>query len=105
MDKEILQNMLQQGQDDLLLRFALGQALLNEGNAHDAIQHFEKALVFDEQHSSSWKLLGKSLVEAGDGKRAVQVFEKGIEVAQSRGDIQAAKEMRIFLRRLQKATD
>lgn len=94
--------MLAQGQDNLLLRFALGQALLHEGNANDAIQHFEKALDFDQGHSSSWKLLGKSLVESGDDERAMQVFTRGIEVAQSRGDMQAAKEMGVFLRRLQK---
>jgi Tfp pilus assembly protein PilF len=105
MDKGVLQNMLQQGHDDLLLRFALGQALLNEGNASDAIQHFEKALIFDGQHSSSWKLLGKSFAETGQKQRAVEVFQKGIEVAESRGDIQAAKEMRVFLRRLQKTGD
>jgi Flp pilus assembly protein TadD len=105
MDKNVLQNMLQQGQDDLLLRFALGQALLSEGNANDAIEHFEKALTFDGGHSSSWKLLGKSLAETGQKQRAMEVFQKGIAVAESRGDIQAVKEMGVFLRRLQKSDE
>ncbi len=31
---------------------------------------------------------------------AISAFEKGIEVAEGRGDIQAAKEMKVFLKRL-----
>ena len=38
------------------------------------------------------------------GKRAEaeDTFERGIDIAEARGDIQTAKEMRVFLRRLHK---
>ena len=38
-----------------------------------------------------------------DSPTAVAAYEHGIRVAETKGDIQAAKEMNVFLRRLQKA--
>jgi len=47
MNIEALQKMLDQGQDNLLLRFGLGQALLKDGQTTEAIIHLEKALEVD----------------------------------------------------------
>ena len=57
MDINNLKTMLEQGQDSLILRFGLGQALLKSGQFDDAIIHLEKALEFDPAHSASLKLL------------------------------------------------
>ena len=102
MDINILKNMLAQGQDNLLLRFGLGQALLNNGQFEDAIEHFRKALDFDPQHSAAWKLLGKALAASDHPDEAIKTYEQGIAVAENKGDIQAAKEMKVFLKRLLK---
>ena len=61
------------------------------------------ALERDAQYSAAWKLLGKALAEAGDGPCAAEAYAQGIAVAEARGDVQAAKEMRVFLRRLEKS--
>ena len=53
--------------------------------------------------TAAWKLLGKALAEAGDGPGAATAYAQGIAVAEARGDVQAAKEMRVFLRRLEKS--
>lgn len=105
MNIDALQKMLDQGQDNFLLRFGLGQALLKDGQAAESISHFEMALQFDPQHSSSWKLLAKALALQARNQDAIKAYQQGIEVAESRGDLQAAKEMRVFLKRLQKQTD
>ena len=102
MNIEILQNLLDQGQDNLLLRFGLGQALLKDGQITEAIKHLEKALEFDPAHSASLKLLGKAYNAEGNTDKAIEIYTKGIEQAEQKGDIQAAKEMKVFLKRLLK---
>ena len=47
--------------------------------------------------------MGKALAESGESDEAINAYTRGIEVAESRGDKQAAKEMRVFLKRLQKS--
>lgn len=86
--------------DGALLRFALGQALLGNGDAAGAAGALREALAFDETYSAAWKLLGRALSESGDAAAAAAAWERGIEVAGARGDVQAAKEMGVFLRRL-----
>jgi Tfp pilus assembly protein PilF len=102
MNIEALQNLLTQGQDNLLLRFGLGQALLKTGQLTEAILHLEKALEFDPAHSASMKLLGKAYAADGNSDKAIEVYRQGIQIAEQRGDIQAAKEMKVFLKRLLK---
>ena len=102
MNIKALQKLLDQGQDNLLLRFGLGQALLKDGQVTEAIMHLEKALEFDPAHSASLKLLGKAYTAAGETNRAIEVFTEGIEQVEQKGDIQAAKEMNVFLKRLLK---
>lgn len=102
MNIDNLMNMLDQGQDNLLLRFGLGQALLKEGQAAESIVHLRAALEFDPTHSAAWKLLGKAYAEEGETREAIAAYEQGIEVAEQKGDIQAAREMKVFLKRLRK---
>ena len=102
MNIKALQKLLDQGQDNLLLRFGLGQALLKDGQLTGAITHLEKALEFDPAHSASLKLLGKAYATNGDSDKAIEIYTKGIEQAEQKGDIQAAKEMKVFLKRLLK---
>lgn len=95
--------MLEAGQDNALLRYSLGNAYLNAGAAADAVAHLQRAVEQDPNYSAAWKLLGKALAENGAADAAMQAYRQGIEVAERRGDKQAAKEMQVFLRRLEKA--
>ncbi|MFA7293530.1 MAG: tetratricopeptide repeat protein [Rhodocyclaceae bacterium] len=88
--------------DGAMLRFSLGSELLKTGKAAAAAQRFREALEKDANYSAAWKLLGKALTEAGDNAAALAAYEQGIAVAEARGDVQAAKEMTVFARRLQK---
>ncbi len=102
MDISALKNLLLQGQDSVILRFGLGNALFKSGQASEAIPHLQAALEFDPEYSAAWKILGKALVETGDKEQAIQAYEKGIAVAEKKGDRQAVKEIRVFLKRLLK---
>jgi len=86
--------------DGALLRFSLGNALLGEGAYAEAAQCFRDALGFDPAYSAAWKLLGKSLLAVDDDAGAGEAWRAGIEAATQRGDMQAAKEMTVFLNRL-----
>lgn len=86
--------------DGALLRFSLGQALLGHGDAAGAAVALREAVAFDADYSAAWKLLGRALAECGDTPGAIAAFERGIDVAQARGDVQAAKEMAVFLKRV-----
>jgi Tfp pilus assembly protein PilF len=97
-----LRAMLASGQDNALLRFSLGSALLKDGDAAGAVEHLAEALRQDPGYSAAWKLYGKALQAVGDTQAAAGAFEQGIMVAESKGDKQAAKEMAVFLRRLRR---
>ncbi len=83
-------------------RFGLANEYLKLGQLEQAIGHLHKAVVHDPKYSAAWKRLGKALADAGHGAEAIKAYEDGIRVAEEKGDVQAAKEMRVFLNRLQK---
>ncbi len=94
--------MLRRGQDSALLRFSLGSEYRAAGRDEEAIEHLERAVELDPSYSAAFKLLGRCLAAAGRDEAASDAFRKGIEVAEAKGDRQAAKEMAVFLRRLEK---
>lgn len=98
-----LEQMLASGQDSALLRFSLGSEYLRAGDASEACVHLARAVEQKPDYSAAWKLLGKATADAGNTDEAAKVYARGIAVAEEHGDIQAAKEMRVFLKRLQKA--
>ena len=97
---ENLEKMLAAGQDSALLRYSLGTAYQKAGELEQARTHLARAVDQDATYSAAWKAYGKVLAEVGLADDAISVFEEGIEVAERRGDIQAAKEMKVFLKRL-----
>ena len=99
---ENLEKLLSQGQDNAMLRFGLGNAYFQQKDFATAVVHLEHAVSMDPQYSAAWKLLGKALAGNNDKTGAISAFEKGIACAEQKGDIQAVKEMRVFLKRLNK---
>jgi Tfp pilus assembly protein PilF len=97
-----LERMLAGGRDDALLRFSLGGACLGQGDVTAAAEHLARAVEHDPGYSAAWKLLGKALAESGREEEAAAAWQRGVSVAEARGDVQAAKEMRVFLKRLRR---
>ena len=100
---ESLEKMLDGPRDGALLRFSLGNEYLKAGDPAKAANCFQNAVDRDNQFSAAWKALGKSLAEAGQHTEALAAYERGIIVAETKGDLQAAKEMTIFARRIRTA--
>lgn len=96
------EQMLASGKETALLRFSLGSEYLKRGEPARAAGHLQRALELDPKYSAAWKLYGKALTEAGQAKQALNAYRQGITVAEEKGDKQAAKEMSVFARRLEK---
>ncbi len=103
--REALQKLLDSGREDALLRYSLGNEWLAAAEPAEAVPHLERAVELDPGYSAAWKLLGRALADTGDAEAAAAAYRRGIEVAEARGDKQAAKEMQVFLRRIEKAAD
>jgi predicted Zn-dependent protease len=99
-----LEKLLDGPRDGPLLRYSLGNEYLKAGEPDAAAAYLRQAVERDPRQSAAWKLLGKALTEAGDTAAAMAAYREGIAVAEGRGDIQAAREMKVFLKRLEKAT-
>lgn len=99
---EALERMLASGKDSALLRFSLGSEHLKRGDPAAASEHLRKAVEQDPDYSAAWKMLGKACEAAGDKAGAGEAWRRGIAVAEARGDVQAAREMGVFLRRLER---
>ena len=95
-----LEALLAKGGDGATLRLALSSRYLAAGDAKAAVMHAEAAVRLDPEYSAAWKALGRALVAAGREAEARTSYERGIEVAERRGDRQAANEMRVFSKRL-----
>ncbi|HVU82168.1 MAG TPA: hypothetical protein VHD89_09215 [Rhodanobacteraceae bacterium] len=98
---EALRAQLNGPRDGALLRYSLGTALLDASDAEEAIIHLRRALDFDDGYSAAWKQLGQACLRASDPQAAAEAWRRGIIAAEARGDMQAAKEMRVFLKRLE----
>ena len=101
--RDNLELMLQRGQDSPLLRYSLGGECLKAGDTLAAVTHLKEALAQNPTYSAAWKLLGQALTAAGSQARARDAYREGIRVAEAAGDLQAAREMGVFLKRLERS--
>ena len=99
---ERFEALLAAGKDNALVRFSLGMQYLNAGDHARAAPHLRAAVAHDPGYSAAWKLLGRALGQAGARDEAREAYRRGIEAAEAKGDKQAAKEMAVFLKRLDK---
>ena len=97
-----LLKMLEAGRDNALLRFSIGNEYLKAGDAAASVEHLRAAVKHDPGYSAAWKQLGRAL-EASDAlPDALEAYREGIAVAERKGDKQAAKEMTVFARRIER---
>lgn len=97
-----LEKLLDGPRDGATLRFSLGNAWLAQDPAR-AASYFSDAVTRDADYAAAWKGLGKALSAAGRDAEALEAYRQGIAAAETKGNVQAAKEMRVFARRLEKA--
>ena len=99
---ENFKKLLKAQPDNPLLHYSLGNEYFKSKDFESAEKHLRQAVKLSPEYSAAWKILGKTLSAAGSNQEAIKVFNQGIEVAEQKGDIQAAKEMKVFLKRAEK---
>jgi Tfp pilus assembly protein PilF len=87
---------------DTVVRFGLGELYFQAQEFAQAADQFAEILHLDRHYSAAYRYLGQSYAALGRQEEAETTFQQGIAVAEARGDLQTAKEMRVFLRRLHK---
>ncbi|GGY06476.1 tetratricopeptide repeat protein [Paludibacterium paludis] len=91
--------------DGSLLRYGIANELVRLERFAEAVPHLEHAIASQPDYSAAYKLLGKARLSAGDEEGARDAWRRGIGVAMDKGDVQAAREMTVFARRLDKRRD
>jgi len=86
--------------NDTMLRFGLGELYIDARDFARAAEQFAEIVRLDPQYSAAYRYLGQSYAALDKRSEAVEVFTRGIAIAEARGDLQTAKEMQVFLRRL-----
>ena len=97
-----LEKLLGSPRDSALLRYSLGNEYLKTGDPAKAADYLRTAVERDPDYSAAWKLLGKSLAQSAQAQAALDAYAQGLRVAEGQGDIQAARDMRVFTRRLRR---
>lgn len=97
-----LEALIAKGQDSALIHYSLGNEYRREKKFAHAITHLARAVELEPGYSAAWKMYGKSLSENNQINDAIRVFAQGIIVAEKKGDVQAAKEMKVYLKRLKR---
>lgn len=100
--RKMLEDRIAAGGDTALARFALGKLCLDEKNHDAAATHLGRAVELDPLYAAAWSLLGKARTAAGEHAAAMDAYRAGITVAEQKGELQAARQMRVFLKRLQR---
>ena len=99
---ERFERMLAGGRDSAMLRLTLGTEHLRRGDAAAAVRHLSHAVELEPGYSAAWQHLGRALERSGRREEAASAWRSGIDAAERRGDAQAAKVMRVWLRRLER---
>lgn len=102
MDINALEKMLARGQDSAMLRLTLGKAYTRSGEKDTAVHHLREAVRLDPDYSAAWKELGRVLAKTGCDEEALKTYRQGLEVAERRGDMQVVRELKVFIRRLER---
>jgi len=88
--------------DDPLTRFLLGRAAAEMGLFEESCSAFQAACELDPRYAAAYRHWGEALEKLGRSADAADVFARGARIAEETGDLQAGKEMRAFLRRLER---
>jgi tetratricopeptide (TPR) repeat protein len=99
---EQLRELVRSEPDDALAYFLLGCEAAERGLASEAQAALAAAVERDPEYTAAYRHLGNALEHLGRFEEAVAVYARGVRVAERTGDLQAGKEMRAFLRRLER---
>lgn len=98
----MFRKLLDRDPENPMVLYSLGNELFKEGQHSEASEYLGRAVRNKPDYSVAYRTLGRALFELGEDEEAARVFAEGREVAQGNGDLQTAKEIDVFVRRLEK---
>jgi tetratricopeptide (TPR) repeat protein len=87
---------------DYLALYMLGLELTRDDQHEEAAEVLARCVAIKPDYTAAYRHWGDALRRAGRHEEAASVYERGIAVSEQTGDLQAGKEMRVFLEKLQK---
>lgn len=82
--------------------FLLGREAAGRGLHEEARAAFAAAIERDPRYAAAYRHLGNALEQLGRPVEAALAYSRGARVAETTGDLQAGREMRAFLKRLER---
>jgi predicted Zn-dependent protease len=98
----MFRKLLERDPNNPMVLYSLGNELFKEGSYPEARDHLRRAVENKPDYSVAYRMLGRTHYELREDAEAREVFAKGREVATQNGDLQTAKEIDVFRRRLEK---
>jgi predicted Zn-dependent protease len=89
--------------DNVMFRFSLGQALVEEGRAADALDHLRHCCAQKSDWMMARILLGKALVALGRAPEALPILEDALKLAIDQRHEAPEAELRALLADLKRA--
>jgi predicted Zn-dependent protease len=99
---EMFRRLLERDPENPMVLYSLGNELFKEEKHFEAREYLERAVRHKPDYSVAYRMLGRTLYELRQDAEARRVFAEGREVAERNGDLQTAKEIDVFVRRLEK---
>ncbi len=103
MDKSriaMFQEILKMDPNDPVVYFGLGQEYMQGGVYPEAIVAFANAVRCNPNYSAAYRFLGECFEKSNQPHQAKEVYAKGIPIAEAQGDLEAARAMTVFLKRV-----
>ncbi|MFQ5696320.1 MAG: tetratricopeptide repeat protein [Terriglobia bacterium] len=97
---EQLKQLIEDDPSDSVLHYGLGAELLRRKDYPAAAHALRKALELKPDYSAAYRELGKAMERLNMRDEAVDFYKMGLAVAQQNGDLQTAREIEVFLKRL-----
>jgi tetratricopeptide (TPR) repeat protein len=98
----MFQKLIEKDPENPMILFSLGNELFKEEKYEEAKGHLSKAVENKPDYSVAFRTLGRTHFELGEYEEARKIFERGKSVARENGDLQTAKEIDVFMKRLEK---
>src|ERR671933_1347435 len=99
---EMFFKLLEREPENPMVLYSLGNELFKEQKYSEAREYLTRAIRNKPDYSVAYRTLGRTLYELREDAEARRVFAEGREVAYRNGDLQTAREIDVFVRRLQK---
>jgi predicted Zn-dependent protease len=84
---KMFEEVLAMDPDDAVVRYGLGQALMDLDRHGEAVPHLQEAIRVKPDYSVCYHLLGLCLEQTGEPKGALEIYDQGIRVAREQGDL------------------